>query len=190
MKKKTAKTETGLGILPDDRAAVRHYLKRLGWTVLTLAQRSDLSRQMLTAWFAGDRNLSDAATTRIIAALQVGWWEMQAARKAIITPEVAAQIRARAWAEVESMKSSSDPKNPIANLLAIDDRQTILSASEELPLAKSWIERIEAERDTLKAEVASLKKINALSTEALDLYKSLVQRLKQQLLDAGITPAK
>jgi hypothetical protein len=64
----------------------------------------------------------------------------------------------------------------------------IHAAADELPTAKAWIKEMEKRRDDLQERVSHLEQIQSLNEELVALYKGLVDRLKKQLIDAGLTP--
>jgi hypothetical protein len=47
---------------------------------------------------------------------------------------------------------------------------------------------MEKRRDDLQERVSHLEQIQSLNEELVALYKGLVDRLKKQLIDAGLTP--
>jgi hypothetical protein len=232
MKKRTTKKEAAvevLGSLPDDAARVRQCLKDLGRPQAWLAKEAGLSLIMVNSFLNGKKNLSPAASDRVMAIINAGFSEKRAADSPRLTSEDA---QAQQQSESEIPRSqvnmlevfdglSDDVKQDYENIAdlrkAIDSsslfhkrdvffdmmgpprdpdrykawkaRQMELhAAADELPIAKAWIRAMEKRRDALQERVSHLEQIQALNEELVALYKGVVDRLKKQLLDSGITP--
>jgi hypothetical protein len=82
------------------------------------------------------------------------------------------------------------PLHPVAYEAWKAKQIEVHTAAKELPLAKAWIKRLEGQRSDLQKQISLLEQINSKNDEVVSLYQGLAERLKKQLLDAGITPVE
>jgi transcriptional regulator with XRE-family HTH domain len=164
------------------------------------------------------KNASPAATDRIIDALQCAWDAKEAADKPRLTPEAAARIRQRAAEllgeipdEVHEYYAFLDLRNAVDPDGLLSAREALISlggpprdpvayeawkakqielhaAAKELPVAKTWIRHQDKRVAALTETEAVQKEIISNLKEIAALREGQVNRLRQQLLDAGITP--
>jgi predicted nucleotide-binding protein (sugar kinase/HSP70/actin superfamily) len=203
MKKRTATKETPVDLLggkPDDARWVRRCLKELGQSQAWLAKEAGLSLIMVNSFLNGKKNLSPSASSRVMRAITDAQHELPR-----LSPEAAARIRTKAnksltEASDSSKKYSSNlellavlagpPRDPAAYRAWEAKQIEIHAAAEELPVAKGWIKEIERRNSDLNKQVETLEQIRANGEELVGLYRGVISRLKQQLQDAGITPAE
>lgn len=198
MKQKRTKAEepTGpLGVRSDDIAQVRRALDQLGWSQTRLAEETRLSQPMINAFLNGKRKLSVAATDRVLSALRIATLEHKAAAELQNAyggyTDVHRAVRPKdARTERDLFIGLAGP--PPRDSAAYEEWKTrqveIFTAAGELPAAKARIAGLEHELAVSQERVSFLEQIKANSDEIMGLYQGLIERLKKQIRDAGMTP--
>jgi transcriptional regulator with XRE-family HTH domain len=207
-----------LGNLSDDAVRVRQCLNELGWSQARLADKVGLSLVMISAFLNGKKRLSPAASDRVMTEIAAGFDDKKAADKPRISPEQAVSIRERATKlideipeEVHQYQAFLDVRNAVDPFGEFSAREALISlggpprdpvayeawkakqlelhaAAKELPVAKAWIAHQDKRVAALMKTEAVQKEIISNLKEIAALREGQVNRLRQQLRDAGIAP--
>lgn len=218
MKKQMKNTPRGrgLGFLADDIRQLNKFMEYLGWTDAQLAAKAGLSQQMINAARNGKKNLSAPATDRVIEVVDAACKEKKAAEgKGRLTPSAAARIREKAKSTLTGgLPEDAELKDPgsppsIDNLVVFSEFMEALSAPPRDRAAyEAWkakrIAQYEAAKKlafvteevriwressfSMAKEADRLKATVAAQEETISMYKAWVERLKQQIRNAGLTP--
>ena len=215
--KKEIKTPRGFGYgsLETDAGAIRQFMKKLGCTDTWLAKEANVSQQQINRFRNGQRNLSPAASDRVIRALQAAWEAKNGSPQAeALSPAAAGRIRDEANAPgereqlsvysdlIETATFGEDPqlKRDLYEFLAGPPRERgayeqwkskatkILISSSVAPKLFDRNKELAKQVSELMEADSAQKEIISNLKEVASLYKGWVGRLQQQLRDAGITP--
>src|SRR5215469_9318550 len=152
MKKQTKKSEWPLlGEVAQDRSRIRQCLAELGWSQERLARESNLSPIMVRSFLNEKRNLSLAASERVLSALNQGYDEKRAIEEALQRVASDVQNKALSPETAERIRAGTN------RFLEMSGLQKVVFAQQQ--------------------EIAALEKINTSNKEIISICEEWIGRL-------------